>query len=265
MEKILEALAKLLEAVTFEWFEVGFVLAIALTLLNIHLHNIRRARKLKEFASSIGFTYDMMQSCNLIKQLTNNLSKKFQPVQSSMSGKSKQAEPTKVLPGKGLENLKYFQKRQAPEIRHLISGRQDGISYMIFDYFYIVGGGKGSSRYWQTIAYAELTGLPPFTLRRKNVFHKTGELLGFKLGKIDTIPGFPGAYLLRGGDETRISQCFSPYLLRYLEEKNIHYRFEGGDCGLIMYSPKKREKEKNFNAFFQQFREIAVMFNRNRC
>ncbi|MCP4218084.1 MAG: hypothetical protein GY765_25805 [bacterium] len=259
----MDIIQTIINKIRFNYIQIFILVSAVMSILRIYFHNRKRGAMLKEFATSIGFSYDMMQDESILHQLKNAVLKRFKRGPSSMNKEERKTRAAGILPGNGMEELKIFQKARALEICHLISGAGAGISHMIFDYCYGSGGWNGS-RYWQTIAYAQVEGLPPFRLRKKNAFHKFVEMLGFKCRNIGTFPGFPKKYLLRGEDEEAIQRVFSPYTLQYFEENDSPYRLECGPCGLVLYKPRKRLEKKHIEAVYKQSGEIATMFKRRR-
>lgn len=113
-----------------------------------------------------------------------------------------------VIPG--LERFELFTQGHGREIRNVIGGEKDGLQVAVFDYKYVIGGGKSSQTWRQTVfsASSPERAWPRFAVRPEHVFHKIGEIFGYQDIDLSAYPDFSGRYVLRGTDEAAIRDLF---------------------------------------------------------
>jgi hypothetical protein len=112
-----------------------------------------------------------------------------------------------------------FQEGHSKKLTSLMRGTVDDLEVAIFDYRYTTGGGKHSHTHRQTAQVLGFpgAGVPVFSLRPENVFHKIGGWFGSQDIDFDSRPEFSRAYLLRGPDEDAIRRLFTERVLAYFE------------------------------------------------
>ena len=122
-----------------------------------------------------------------------------------------------VVPG--LERFDLFNQGHSRQTRNLMAGEKDGHRVAVFDYTYVVGAGKSQSIYRQTVlhVHAPELALPGFVLRPEHIFHKIGEMFGYRDIDLEVDPDFSGRYLLRGQDETAIRAAFDPMVREFYD------------------------------------------------
>jgi len=93
-----------------------------------------------------------------------------------------------------------------------MSGEMDHIKLTVFDYNYIVWVVDTYCNCSQTVAFAELGNvhLSRFSLDPESIFHKIGEIVGFKDIDFPENKRFSDRYLLKGADEAAVRAVFKP-------------------------------------------------------
>jgi hypothetical protein len=91
---------------------------------------------------------------------------------------------------------------------------------------------------------------PKFELEPENTFHKIGQVFGYQDIDFESFPIFSKKYLLRGNDEAKIRELFTPEVIKFFERnQNIHIEAQGNT--LIFYRPSKRCKPDEIKGFYQ--------------
>jgi len=141
---------------------------------------------------------------------------------------------------------------------------KDDIKWDIFDYRYTIGYGKNRTTYIQTVFMATKQGvnLPKFYLIPEHIFHKIGNIVGYKDVDFDMYPVFSKKYFLKGNDEASIRQIFKPEILRYLERNVIKDHIEAAGPRIIYYKPFKRIKPQELTKKFEEVKRVVGMFLR---
>lgn len=107
------------------------------------------------------------------------------------------------------------------KLRHLITGTQTDAKVSIGEYRYTTGSGENKSTHGQTVVFIESDELhlPSFLLTPENLFHKVGNLFGYKDIDFDSHPDFSNRYLLKGSDEDSIRTLFHDGLLNFYQRQ----------------------------------------------
>jgi hypothetical protein len=160
-----------------------------------------------------------------------------------------------------LEHLHLFSRGRSKRIRNMLHGESSGVELAIFDYRYTVGHGKNARTYHQSVISfrSPMLSLTPFEMQPESVFHKLGGLFGFKDIDFDSHPEFSKKYLLRGEDEARVRELFTPAALSFFESRK-KVCVEGGGDQLGFYSQKKRIKPSETREFMQEGLQIFALF-----
>ena len=118
-----------------------------------------------------------------------------------------------------LKHFHLFSHGRRKKIINVLQGRAGDIDVSVFDYRYVTGGGQQSRRWNQTVILfeADEIQLPSFTLRPENLFHKIGQVFGYKDIDFDSHPEFSKRYLLRGENESEVRHTFSADTVRFYE------------------------------------------------
>lgn len=122
-----------------------------------------------------------------------------------------------------IDQFDLFSKGRRRRFKHLIQGTQHNATVSIGEYRYTTGSGKNSHTHGQTVVFIESDqlNLPSFLLTPENVFHKIGNVFGYKDIDFDSHPEFSQKYLLRGSDEESIRDLFHQDVL------NVYQRHRG--------------------------------------
>ncbi len=98
-----------------------------------------------------------------------------------------------------LKGLHLFSQGHAKKIANVLMGKAGALDVAVFDYAYTTGGGQHSQQWRQTVILFESDdmNLPEFTLRPENIFHKIGQVFGYKDIDFDSHPEFSKRYLLQ--------------------------------------------------------------------
>jgi hypothetical protein len=156
-----------------------------------------------------------------------------------------------------------FNRGHGRRFTNIMSGNFAGLATSVFDYWYTTGSGKNSHTYMQTVvAFTIDVGLPVFELRPEGFFDRIGDR--FTHGDIDleSNPEFSNRYLLRGPQEAKIRELFTPSLLSFLEqispEKKWH--FEGDGQTLVLYVASSLVDSQGMREFLIATSSIAKTF-----
>lgn len=161
-----------------------------------------------------------------------------------------------------LSGFKLLSKGHSKKAYNVVSGRYANRRWKYFDYKYTVGGGKSSSTYNLTVAAVEMEqDMPSFALRNENIFHKLGDILGFKDIDFESHPSFSDNYLLKGDDEEALRELFATHILSYFESKEIRYNIEAYADKMIIYL-EKRVSVSDYRKFIDDTSNIAKLFLR---
>jgi len=204
---------------SLELFTVIVITVIVLIILWIIFYfEKKRRQELKENAGRIGFSFSPKPEENII-------------------------EP--------LKNFNLFNIGHSRRAYNILKGYFNDISWTVFDYRYTVGSGKSSHTYSQTIASVGLNGVnfPKFSMAPEYFFHRIGDIFGHKDIDFSSNPVFSKKYLLKGPDEQRIRQLFSPQVLGFFEEKKDIINIEAEGDKIIIYNSGKRLKPENLLKF----------------
>jgi len=158
--------------------------------------------------------------------------------------------------------FKLFSMGHSRKIYNVSRGRYSNRRWHYFDYKYTTGGGKSSNTFNMTVALVDLEQeLPSFVLQDENIFHKIGEILGFKDIDFETHPSFSNNYRLKGDDEDAIRELFSTHILSHFESKEIKYTIEVCSDKMIVYL-EKRIPVNDYRQFIEDAANIAKLFLR---
>lgn len=151
------------------------------------------------------------------------------------------------------ENFALFSKGHSRKLKNEIWGNNKDNKVSIFGYSYSQRNGENSSTYKQTVLSIEdnKLNLPQFELEPENTFHKIGQVFGYQDIDFESFPIFSKKYLLRGCDEMRIRELFTPEVIKYFEKnQNLHIEAQGNT--VIFYKPSKRCNPDEIKKFYQE-------------
>jgi hypothetical protein len=162
------------------------------------------------------------------------------------------------------KEINLFQKGRSPEFRNIMTGSASGVRVSLFDYAFTKGGGKSSHTYTQTVAAFFKAGitLPEFAVQPEGVLQKVAIAFTSNDINFDSHPEFSRRWQLKGADDDKIREVFTPALLSYFEglDRRKKWRVEGLDDCLIIYRMSKKTKPQDFRAFLDETRGIANSF-----
>ena len=153
---------------------------------------------------------------------------------------------------RALGNLPLYGHGHSRQVKNVLGGRAASGDVRIFDYQYSTGGDKESQTWKQTVAIypGGGQGLPDFVLSPENLFHKIGQLLGYRDIDFDSSPVFSARYLLRGPDDAAIRAVFPSETRAYFEqEQGWSVEVQAGSVGI--YRSGKRIKPDELPTFVE--------------
>ncbi|HLL46957.1 MAG TPA: hypothetical protein VK399_09600, partial [Longimicrobiaceae bacterium] len=126
-------------------------------------------------------------------------------------------QPLDVIPG--LERFGLFGQGRSRSITNFMAGHKDDVRAAVFDYQFTVGSGKSQSTVRQTVVYlrSAALGLPGFSVRPENVFHRIGSVFGYQDVDFPDRPEFSRRCLLRGPDEAALRAAFPAEVTGFFE------------------------------------------------
>jgi hypothetical protein len=131
-----------------------------------------------------------------------------------------------------------FGKGSRQRFVNIMTGAVGGFKTSLFDYSFTVGGGKSSNTLTQTVAaFSQELWLPLFEMRREVFFDRIGDAFVHKDINFDSHPEFSERYLLRGAEQDKIRELFTPALLTFLQglSPEDKWHIEGVGATLILY------------------------------
>ena len=212
-----------------EWLiPVGILIVVVVIGLNFYYEKKRR-EKLAQIAQDLGFSFAQ-----------------------------KGPGPDEI----GLGHLDLFQHGHAQRANNMISGKLEDIAVALFDYRYTTGHGKQQKTHLQTVATFKLPvpAFPAFQLRREHLFHKLGQMFGYKDIDFPDYPQFSKRYLLRSDSEEAIRAFFTEEVIRFFEQFDEKWSIEAAGQALVVYQPSKRIKPANLTTFFEKTWELFLTF-----
>jgi hypothetical protein len=145
-----------------------------------------------------------------------------------------------------------------------MTGSSSGLRVSLFDYSFVVGSGRNSHTYAQTVAIFSKSGtvLPEFEMRPEGIMQKIGEIFVHKNITFDSRPEFSRRYQLRSPETDKTRELFTPALLSFLEglDPKKKWRLEAFAETLIVYRMSKRAKPEEFRAFLEETGSLANSF-----
>jgi hypothetical protein len=147
-------------------------------------------------------------------------------------------------------------------VRNIIEvPEREGARCTLFDFTYVVGHGKNSKTYTQTVARVESPklNLPAFQLRPEGVLLKIAQSLGLRDFDFQEWPVFSKMYQLRGQDEAAVRAVFTPPILSYCEQNRGLWMSANGQF-LWVHRERRRVKADEIAAFLASSLEVATLF-----
>jgi len=131
-----------------------------------------------------------------------------------------------------------FSRGSSRKFRNVMTGTFAGDRVGIFDYSYTTGSGKSSTTWTQTVvAFSLEIWLPFFELHPESFLDRVADVVIHKDVDFTSHPEFSRRYLLRGNEQEKICELFSPALLTFLEglDSATKWHIEGDGYVLIFY------------------------------
>lgn len=157
-----------------------------------------------------------------------------------------------------------FGKGHSHEVKNTAFGSAAGFRASVFDYTFVVGGGKNSQRYTQTVAAFSKDGasLPYFELRPANLLSRAWDAVAHKDIRLEGNPEFAQRCVLRGALPEKVSELFSPALISFVEglDAKEKWHMEGADDTLVVYRMAKKVAPEKLRDFLDQTSAIASGF-----
>lgn len=168
------------------------------------------------------------------------------------------------LEGNGWSDLQLFKRGHSKKFINLMAGYQKGISVEIFDYRYIIGGGKNSTIYWQTaVCLTTPKALSPsFTVEPEGILKKIGAALGQQDIDFETHPQFSGMFLLRGEDENSIRLAFHDAVMDFFVSLP-GVSVEVKENQLLLYQLGKRSSPEDIATLLDNAMRLLSFFYKN--
>ena len=162
-----------------------------------------------------------------------------------------------------LKNFHLFSQGHSKKIANVLMGKAGALDVAVFDYAYTTGGGKHSQHWRQTVIFFERDdmSLPKFTLRPENIFHKIGQVFGYKDIDFDSHQEFSKRYLLRGEDEEAVRTTFGEEA-RSFYESDLKLSTEAAGPQLIHYRSGKRVSPDHISEFIKQGVRVLTLFRK---
>ncbi|HEU5410169.1 MAG TPA: hypothetical protein VFU57_04045 [Candidatus Acidoferrales bacterium] len=157
-----------------------------------------------------------------------------------------------------------FGKGRDHKINNVMSGSAAGFRASLFDYTFVVGGGRNSRRYMQTVATFSKDGasLPYFELRPANLLSRAWDAVAHKDIRFDGNPEFAQRYVLRGALPEKVHELFTPGLISFFDALDARekWHIEGTDDTLVVYRMSKKVAPEKLRDFLDQTSAIASAF-----
>ena len=169
--------------------------------------------------------------------------------------------PLNYLPN--LDKFALFSEGHSKQIKNLMYGETNGVKAALFDYIYVVGGGKHQHTHYQSVVYFELRQLsiPFFSLRPENALHKLIAAFGYQDIDFGNRPTFSSKYLLRGADEQGIRNTFSDAMLNFYEMSQ-GASTDGGGNQLFIFRQGYRTPPHEAQSFISWGASLQNLFPR---
>jgi len=153
---------------------------------------------------------------------------------------------------------------RSKEFKNIMCGSRDGFRVSLFDYTFIVGSGRNSATYAQTVACfsKDSLSLPTFELRPCGIVDKGWDALAHKNIHFESDPDFSRRYVLRGTLEDKVRSLFGPSLLEFAERiaPEEKWHIEGDADTLIVYRLSKKTPPEALQMFLDQTATLASGF-----
>lgn len=160
-----------------------------------------------------------------------------------------------------LGQCELFSHGHSKKLSNLMRGRSNDLEVAVFDYRYTTGGGKHQHTSIQSVICFQFDGpgLPDFTLRPENFWHKVGAWLGQQDIDFESHPTFSKQYVLRGTDAEAVRKIFIDAVLEAYEQQPGLNTEASGDR-LLYYRHGQRVAPPEVRGFMAEGFEILARF-----
>jgi len=160
--------------------------------------------------------------------------------------------------------LHLFTLGHSREALNVMTGERNETGMAVFDYRYIISGGKSARLFRQTVArfYPVGLDLPEFNLRPEKLYHKIASMVGYQDIDFTRHPTFSGQYLLRGTDEEAIRRLFDINVITFFE-RNPDLSVDGIGNHLIVYYHNKRMEPHEMSRFIDLAGQVYDVLRKN--
>lgn len=161
---------------------------------------------------------------------------------------------------KGDPSLQYSMSRfhllkqgRSGKLKNLMVGSTNEVQTAIFEYEYITGRGNSRRRHTQTVIgfVSPTLAMPDFELRPSHFFHKIAKVVGYQDIDFEMHPRFSKRYVLRGPNEKRIRNFFTPERLDFLAEHR-GICVEASRDQMIFYRAGKRIRPNDLQGLMEE-------------
>jgi hypothetical protein len=214
----------------FPWF-LGIALVAIIGVIVSQRRAQKRTAALKTLAREMGFSFEGDE----------------------LSDRGQSPQPGTVL----------FERGGGGRSKNIMSGAAAGFKTTLFDYSYTVGGGKSSRTYTQTVAaFSQGRPLPRFEMRPEGFVDRIADAVVHKDIDFESHPNFSRCYLLRGPEQEKIRELFTPAVLTFLEGLPTEgkWHIEGAGTTLILYRSDFTVSAERVRAFLDETSAIARTF-----
>jgi hypothetical protein len=156
-----------------------------------------------------------------------------------------------------------FDRGGGGQFKNIMTGASAGFKTSLFDYSFTVGSGKNSHTYTQTVvAFSQELWLPLFEMRPEGFLDRVTDAIVHKDIDFESHSEFSRRYLLRGPEQEKIRELFTPALLTFLEgmPPEDKWHVEGGGATLILYHSDVTVGAEQIRAFLDETSSVARTF-----
>lgn len=160
-------------------------------------------------------------------------------------------------------SFELFSKGRSRQATNVLSGHLGDAQVYVFDYRYTTGSGSNSRQtHYYTVALiqSDTLNLPTFRLVPEHLFHKIGQMFGYKDIDFQADPEFSKRYLLRGSSESAVRQMFDSRVTQFYKARRGACT-EGLGNTLIFYYAQSRRQVKLWPSLLSDARQAAALMS----
>lgn len=223
-----------MEGLLFIALLVGIFIFLGLIIVYGNAQNKKRTEAFKDLALTLGFTFEP-------QALSSNPYPEF--------------------------NFQLFNTGRSRKLTNVLSKTLiDGTQILIGDYYYVIGSGKSTQIWQQTVFTVSGQDLnwPTYRLEPEVGFiHGIGKLFGLKDINFDHYPQFSKMYLLRGEDEAHIRDRFNGQIVQWFEQHpkvSSEAQSQGGRTVMLLWKRGQLVKPEESADFVAMGQELWQRF-----